>query len=289
MSVKFPESVDSKLERLRQFESVPEDDDMEDQSFNGKYTGNRSVTSSKTTTMKERFGKYLFDQTNSNVSIIVDNESIPANKTILCMRSDYFDDILSSTNQIVVTDFTQDIVRAFVTYLYTDEFEKNLTVDQGFQVLLMAKQYGVSDLVEVCQFYLSSKIEDIKDLNELIQILISSDKHSFNIIKAATLDCIVMMKSLAKSEPKYDSNVSNNSGSEFYDSGCDGQDNDSADIADSQTNKRQKTSENNETEIVVDPVLPENRALFEAVGVNLYIEICHRAMCHCKRLQRVMS
>ena len=85
------------------------------------------------------FGSLLDDPTSVDVTFVVNNERIPAHRTILAARSTYFRTMFSSGmkeaqegNDIIVQDTSPAAFRAMLLYLYTDE----LAFDDSVKLLV---------------------------------------------------------------------------------------------------------------------------------------------------------
>jgi hypothetical protein len=85
------------------------------------------------------FGSLLDDPTRVDVTFVVNNERIPAHRTILAARSTYFRTMFSSGmkeaqegNDIIVQDTSPEAFRAMLLYLYTDE----LAFDDSVKLLV---------------------------------------------------------------------------------------------------------------------------------------------------------
>ncbi|KAI5073298.1 hypothetical protein GOP47_0011311 [Adiantum capillus-veneris] len=94
----------------------------------------------------------------------VDGSKIRAHRAVLISRSTVFKAMLenkmeeSRTNTIRITDFTYDVLRLFVHYLYTAEIYPESLEDCAVDLLALAEKYNVKQLKLVCERYMISKL-----------------------------------------------------------------------------------------------------------------------------------
>ena len=128
------------------------------------------------------FGSLLDDPTSVDVTFVVNNERIPAHRTILAARSTYFRTMFSSGmkeaqegndiivqdtspaaframllylytegNDIIVQDTSPAAFRALLLYLYTDELAFDDSVELLVDVLCKAKELELTRVANYCE------------------------------------------------------------------------------------------------------------------------------------------
>jgi hypothetical protein len=132
----------------------------------------------------------------SDIEFIVDAEQIAAHKFVLCMRSAVFknmfkNDMLESTsNRIIMSDFSSNIVRAFVEYLYTDHVDQKYLAINVVEILKIACKYSVTGLEVCCTEYILQHMDE----SNVLDILVFADTHSIMYLKNAALIFVYQIK-----------------------------------------------------------------------------------------------
>lgn len=94
----------------------------------------------------------------------VDGSKIRAHRAVLISRSTVFKAMLESkmeesrTNTIKITDFSYEVLRLFIHYLYTAEIYPESLEDCAVELLALAEKYNVKQLKFVCERYMISKL-----------------------------------------------------------------------------------------------------------------------------------
>ncbi|MCO5594542.1 hypothetical protein L7F22_048574 [Adiantum nelumboides] len=94
----------------------------------------------------------------------VDGSKIRAHRAVLISRSTVFKAMLetkmeeSRTNIIKITDFTYDVLRLFIHYLYSAEIYPESLEDSAVDLLALAEKYNVKQLKLLCERYMISKL-----------------------------------------------------------------------------------------------------------------------------------
>ena len=64
----------------------------------------------------------------------------------------------SRTNTIKITDFSYEVLKLFIHYLYTAEIYPESLDDSAFDLLALAEKYHVNQLKSMCERYMISKV-----------------------------------------------------------------------------------------------------------------------------------
>jgi hypothetical protein len=135
-------------------------------------------------------------------AVQVDNR-IPAHKLILAARSPVFRAMLSSgmqeasANEMEITGYAVDAVRAFVRFLYCDACTDAALEQHGWDLLAMADKYDVPALRCVCESYLSDHVQQ----GNAIVALQRADMHNAPVLKRKALEYIAQHKKAASEDP----------------------------------------------------------------------------------------
>ncbi|MCO5557442.1 hypothetical protein L7F22_011006 [Adiantum nelumboides] len=93
-----------------------------------------------------------------------DGSKIRAHRAILVSRSSVFKAMLESEMEesrsgiIKITDFSYEVLRFFVHYLYTAEIYPESLEECAFDLLALAEKYNVKHLKAVCERFMTSKV-----------------------------------------------------------------------------------------------------------------------------------
>ncbi|GBM15135.1 hypothetical protein AVEN_242175-1 [Araneus ventricosus] len=96
---------------------------------------------------------------NSDVSLQIGNERIPAHWSILCSRSPYFKKMFDSNmkerveNSIIITDLSFSTLKKLVEFLFTAHFlenDKGGDMEELFELYYAADKYEIMDLRTLC-------------------------------------------------------------------------------------------------------------------------------------------
>lgn len=93
-----------------------------------------------------------------------DGSKIRAHRAVLVSRSSVFKAMLESemeesrSGTIKITDFSYEVLRLFVHYLYTAEIYPESLEECAFDLLALAEKYNVKHLKSVCERFMTSKV-----------------------------------------------------------------------------------------------------------------------------------
>src|SRR5690242_17896301 len=98
--------------------------------------------------------------------VLEDGNKVPVHKFILMARSPVFRAMISysmtesNTNEVIITDFSPEVVRGMLHFMYSDTFDKMriLSTDIRCELLLISKKYEVQALYELCEDSLLDKV-----------------------------------------------------------------------------------------------------------------------------------
>jgi speckle-type POZ protein len=149
---------------------------------------------SKARSLCEEMCTLLYDDSISDLVIHVDNETIPAHKFILCLRSEVFRAMLtgsmseSVSSEVHIPDFEAAVVREFLHFLYTDRISHVPGVmEQHAEALLaMACKYQVRGLETYCENFLCASLS----LENVIEVLSLADLFHATRLKSRALQFI---------------------------------------------------------------------------------------------------
>lgn len=122
-----------------------------------------------------------------------DGSKIRAHRAVLVSRSSVFRAMLESemeesrSGTIKITDFTYEVLRLFVHYLYTAEIHPESLNECAFDLLALAEKYNVKHLKSVCERFMTSKVNNE---NALFSFEYASE-HGAKILKEASLSTIL--------------------------------------------------------------------------------------------------
>lgn len=119
-------------------------------------------------------------------------DTFPAHRFILCLRSPVFKAMLKSTlyesitNQIEIKDFSADVVKTFLSYLYTDDCASTSLEKHGEFLLAMSCKYEVSGLQALCEDHLCSTLS----ITNVLNVLYLADLYNAHRLKHKALQFI---------------------------------------------------------------------------------------------------
>lgn len=93
----------------------------------------------------------------------------------------------SRTNTIKITDFSYEILRLFIHYLYTAEIYPESLEDCAVDLLALAEKYNVKQLKSVCERYMISKLNSGNALSNFEY----ASLHGAKTLKQAALSTIL--------------------------------------------------------------------------------------------------
>jgi hypothetical protein len=133
---------------------------------------------------------------------------IPVHKVILQSRSKVFKAMLSSTlkesttNEIIISDFDQDVVQEFINFLYLDTCNAAVLDEHAISLLAMAHKYEVTRLFRMCESFLI----DALAVDNVVDFLQLGDLYGAMELKGNALKLIkTELKALIKSGRFYES------------------------------------------------------------------------------------
>lgn len=162
-------------------------------SSNNNNTTNNNMTSN----LVQDLARVLEDSSMSDLTIFVEDESgmivdqFAVHKFVLSLRSPVFRAMLfnglseSSSAEIVMKDFSGNVVKGLLQYIYTDTCPED--IDQsGEQLLAISAKYQVTGLLSICESHLCSAITSLNVAN----LLFLADMFCAHRLKAHALHFI---------------------------------------------------------------------------------------------------
>jgi hypothetical protein len=141
-------------------------------------------------------------------SMIDTSSRIPVHKVILQSRSKVFKAMLLSTmvestsNEIIISDFDQDVVQEFINFLYLDTCNAAVLDEHAISLLAMAHKYEVTRLFRMCESFLI----DALAVDNVVDFLQLGDLYGAMELKGNALKLIkTELKALMKSGRFYES------------------------------------------------------------------------------------
>jgi speckle-type POZ protein len=137
----------------------------------------------------EDYATLLERETTSDVHFIVQNQKIPAHKTILVARSPVFAAMFQnemqekSSNEVVVTDMEPDALKLMLQFIYTGHCQIGAWTEDLF---FAADKYDIKDLKEICEEELRIKL----CVDNAIRFLILSDLHRATKLNESSISFI---------------------------------------------------------------------------------------------------
>ncbi|GBM15119.1 Speckle-type POZ protein B [Araneus ventricosus] len=142
--------------------------------------------------MREDFKTMLENPVNSDVSLQVGDERIPAHWSILCSRSPYFKKMFDSgmrervQNSVTIADLSLDTVKKLIQFLYTADFVEKDDLKELFDLYYAADKCEVLDLRHLC----ACKIINNATADNVCQILQLAHCHNDKRLKMEAMDFI---------------------------------------------------------------------------------------------------
>lgn len=65
----------------------------------------------------------------------------------------------SKTKAIVIQEISNEVFCLLLQYLYTDEIDRYASLDDVIELLMLANQYNLSRLVQLCESLLTKKVD----------------------------------------------------------------------------------------------------------------------------------
>lgn len=125
----------------------------------------------------------------SDVTIICGENRLPAHKFILTLRSPVFRAMLTgelaeaTANEVVITDFDVPVMKAFLSYIYTDQVPAADLEEHGELLLAVACKYEVPGLEALCENHLCATLT----ASNVVNVLFLSDLYSAKHLKQRAL------------------------------------------------------------------------------------------------------
>ena len=134
--------------------SVNSNESSNNNVISSNYNGSSSSSRRSSSSSSSRRGKNSRANTNDNSSC-----DIPVHKVILQSRSNVFRSMFSmnmietTSHEITITDFTYDVVKEFIKFLYLDKCNQQILKKYSLSLLSIAHKYSVQGLFELCENY----------------------------------------------------------------------------------------------------------------------------------------
>jgi len=138
----------------------------------------------------------------ADFAILCGSKKYPCHEAILRARSPVFDTMFmqemkeSTTRELIIEDVTEDIIDAFLEYIYTGEITKKVENESG--LVYVADKYSVPGLLEVC-FHRFPEIQE----NMVVDILILADRHNLEDFKKVAIQRVLQDKAKFFSEEDF--------------------------------------------------------------------------------------
>ncbi len=138
------------------------------------------------------FRSLLFDSNSSDFTIVTQSERIPVHKLILQARSAVLKAMFESgmhetvTNEMIISEFSAEVVRAFVQFLYTDDCRSVVTNANVISLFKISHIYEVIKLMHFCERHM---IESLTS-ECVVERLLLADKYERNELKIACTEYI---------------------------------------------------------------------------------------------------
>ncbi|XP_014300756.1 TD and POZ domain-containing protein 2-like [Microplitis demolitor] len=114
--------------------------------------------------MPVTFQRFLNKDTFTDVTLIVENQELPAHKVILSAHSPYFYAMLTTNmkeaieNRITIENFSLDVITEMLEFFYTGKTKASNDVDVALKTIEVAEMYQISELKEICESTLIKKM-----------------------------------------------------------------------------------------------------------------------------------
>ncbi len=154
--------------------------------------------------LKSMISQRLFHKATSDVDIVVSGGTagavavrIPAHKLIPSLASPVFtamfeNQLLESlTNEIVISDFSEEVVRAMLHCIYDSEAIHFEVEHHAEDLLSIANKYQLSAIENTAMQYIAANIT----VDNAIETLVNADKYDRSQIKTAAMKFIVWHQS----------------------------------------------------------------------------------------------
>ena len=127
----------------------------------------------------------------SDVTFLVENRKVRANKAILAVRSDHFRACLyggmreQKDEVIVIEDVQYEVFRMILEFLYTDQVAA-ISSDNAVPLLVAAEQFMLERLKALCQDFIRTEINS----ENVVETLITAHHHRAFSLKDICIDFI---------------------------------------------------------------------------------------------------
>lgn len=154
----------------------------------------------------ETYDNFLETHKSSDVTFIIDNEEIPANKGIVSLHSDVFakmfesDMIEKSTSKVKIIDIEPKIFKLLLSFMYSRQLDCQDT-EELLKLIIAADKYEVKSLVNLCGYRISNKLI----VDNVIEALIIADRVRDNYFKKDCMDFIINNKEKVTSTENFKS------------------------------------------------------------------------------------
>jgi len=129
----------------------------------------------------------------ADFAIICEGKNFPCHEAILRARSPVLNKMFlqkmkeSTTRELIIEDVGEDIIDAFLEYIYSGELTKK--VENESELIYIADKYSVPGLLEVC-FHRFPEIQE----DMVVDILILADRHNLEDFKKVAVQRILADK-----------------------------------------------------------------------------------------------
>lgn len=174
-----------------------------DQSNLSKCSGSGTKTK-----LKDSLGLYLGNQKLSDVTLVVEDQEIPAHSQILAMRSSVFSTLLSGKDvveqkRLILNDISHQVVLEMLRFIYTDRVKDLEEIVK--ELLVAAILYDIQQLKKMCFETIQKQI----DISNVIDFLEFADKHCIIELKMSSMDFVKRNATAVKETASYKNLIGN--------------------------------------------------------------------------------
>jgi hypothetical protein len=145
------------------------------------------------------FSTLLYSEINSDLSIHVNGQIIPAHKLLLCMKSEVFTAMFNSSmseaisSKLEINDFSAETVKHLLYYIYLDNTDEPRTMNEACQMLLIGDKYQIKNLEEDITLYIRVRVRCSESFHELKEAMVIGKARNCQSILEDAMDRMLLI------------------------------------------------------------------------------------------------
>lgn len=148
-----------------------------------------SILDRRGRSLTEELSELLFEENMSDLKIFVQDETIPAHKFILCLRSTVFKAMLCGPmtegikGEIVIEDASALVIKEMLRFMYLDYCDPEVLMHHAEELLAVACKYDLERLQHICENHLCINL----NTNNVAVVLHLADMYGASLLKKRAL------------------------------------------------------------------------------------------------------